>query len=123
MAQYPVPQFIEEEGKIVFFLTFRQFFLLIAAGAICFLMFITLPLFVFIFGSIVVISIFIVIAFVKFNGMPILKVLFNYVGFLSQSKNYIWKKKDWSEGESAPILELPQSSKLEDIKRTLETKK
>ena len=123
MPQYPVPQFIEEEGKIVFFLTFRQFFLLIAAGVICFLMFITLPLLVFILGSIVVIALFVVVAFVKLNGMPVLKVAYHYLGFITQSKNYVWKKKDWSETEDASILELPTTNTLDAIHKTINTRK
>ena len=47
MEQYPVPQFIEQEGKIAFFLSFRQFFYLAGAGAICFILYYTLPPFIF----------------------------------------------------------------------------
>lgn len=122
MAQYPVPQFIEEEGKIVFFLTFRQFFLLIAGGVVSFILFITTPIFVFIPGAIAAIALVCIIAFVKIDGMPVIKFIVHFLGFTAQSKNYIWKKKGWAENESSSILELPQRS-LDDLHKTIETKK
>lgn len=94
MPQYPVPQFIEEEGKIIFFLTFRQFFLLVGGGVICFLMFTFLPFWVFVVGSIFVVFIVVIIAFVKINGISVVRILLNYLGFLTQDKDYVWKKKD-----------------------------
>ncbi len=93
MAQYPIPQFIEEEGKIVFFLTFRQFFWLVGGGAACFLLYITMPFIVFLIGALVIMSLVSIVAFVKINGIPVMKVVLNFFGFLTQRKNYIWKKK------------------------------
>jgi len=93
MAQYPVPQFIEEEAKIIFFLTFRQFFLLVGGAAVCFLLFYTLPFYVFIVGSLFVMALVSIIAFVKINGISVVKIVLNYLGFLIQKKDYIWKKK------------------------------
>jgi len=93
MAQYPVPQFIEEEGKIIFFLTFRQFFLLIGGGVVCFLLFQFLPFYFFVVGSLFVMAVVSIIAFVKINGISVVKIVLNYLGFLIQKKDYIWKKK------------------------------
>ena len=42
MEQYPIPQFIEQEGKIAFFISFRQFFYIVGAGAICFILYFAL---------------------------------------------------------------------------------
>ncbi|MCX6719524.1 MAG: PrgI family protein, partial [Candidatus Staskawiczbacteria bacterium] len=43
MEQYPIPQFIEQEGKIAFFISFRQFFYLVGAGGACFILYFILP--------------------------------------------------------------------------------
>jgi len=94
VAQYPVPQFIEEEGKIVFFLTFRQFFLLVGGGAVCFLLFFTLPLTFAIIGSLFIMILVSAIAFIKINGLPIIKIVLNFLGFVTQNKNYTWKRED-----------------------------
>jgi len=93
MSQYPVPQFIEEEGKIIFFLTFRQFFLLVGGGVVCFLLFQFLPFYFFIIGSLFVMALISIIAFVKIDGIGVVRMVLNYFGFVAQNKDYMWKKK------------------------------
>ncbi len=133
MAQYPIPQFIEEESKIVFFLTFRQFFLLVGGGAICFLMFLVLPILLFVILSIFVMVLVSAIAFLKIDGIPIIKVVLNFFGFATQNKNYTWKKEELSqpfiqrdqvtEGTKETSEPTQPISRLEEIKKMIETKK
>ena len=137
MAQYPVPQFIEEEGKIVFFLTFRQFFLLVGGGAVCFLLFFTLPLTFAIIGSLFIMILVSAIAFIKINGLPIIKIVLNFLGFVTQNKNYTWKREDLpylpkiqdiQKVQEIPIIKKGPSatqniSRLEDVKKRIETKR
>jgi len=94
MEQYPVPQFIEQEGKIAFFLSFRQFFYLIGAGVICFILYYTLPFFLFVVvgGAVVLASI--ALSFVIVNGVPLLTLLLGAIGFAAGGKDYTWKKKE-----------------------------
>lgn len=92
MGQYPVPQFIEEEGKIVFFLTFRQFFWLIGGGVVCFVLYLISPFWLFLASSIFTAILVLIIAFVKINNVSVLRALFDYFRFLAGKKNYIWKK-------------------------------
>jgi len=94
MAHYSVPQFIEEESRIVFFLTFRQFFILLGGGIVCFALFITLPPALFVISSMVIVLLAIAIAFLKINNQPVIKALLSYFGFITGPKNYIWKKED-----------------------------
>ena len=135
MAQYPIPQFIEKQGKIVFFLTFRQFFLLVISGGICFLVLYTLPFFLFLVLAIPIMGAAAAIAFVKIEKEPILKVLLHFVGFSMRKKNYVWEKKDAmpitkiqpkvevsSIKPEHPGLQL-RPGKLEAIKKMIETKK
>lgn len=94
MEQYPIPQFIEQEGKIAFFISFRQFFYLVGAGVICFIFYLVLPFFLFLLLSLVVGGGTAVLAFVTVNGAPIINILLASIGFASGAKNYTWKKKE-----------------------------
>ncbi|MEK7540785.1 MAG: PrgI family protein [Patescibacteria group bacterium] len=94
MDQYPIPQFIEQEGKIAFFISFRQFFYLVGAGALCFLLYFVLPRFLFIIFSVLIGISAICLAFITVNGAPIINVLLSSLGFAAGSKNYVWKKKE-----------------------------
>ena len=94
MEQYPIPQFIEQEGKIAFFISFRQFFYIVGAGVICFLLYFVLPRFLFAIFSVIISISAIVLAFVTINGAPIINVLLMSLGFAAGSKSYIWQKKE-----------------------------
>ena len=134
VAQYPIPQFIEAEGKIINFLTFRQFFILIGGGAVCLFLYYVTPFFVFVVLSIVVALLTAAIAFVKINNTSVLVLVLNFLKFSTESKNYVWKKVespypfkikrhfkidnpdefDYAKG---------QSNSLKDIKRMVELRK
>ncbi len=94
MENYPIPQFIEQEGKIAFFISFRQFFYIVGAGAVCFVLYFILPRFLFAIFSIIISISSIGLAFVTVNGAPISNVLLNSLGFATGSKNYVWQKKE-----------------------------
>ena len=94
MEQYPIPQFIEQEGKIAFFISFRQFFYLVGAGVICFLLYFVLPRFLFVISSALISISAIGLAFVTINGTPIINILLSSFGFAAGSKNYVWQKKE-----------------------------
>jgi len=134
MPQYPTPQFIEEEGKIIFFLTFRQFFLLVGGGAVCTFCFFFLPFWLAAIISVIVTGVVAIIAFVKINNQSVIKILFNFIGFTTGPKNYTWKKEESSSPLQAttgpevkkieePIAPVPQPSRLNEIKKIVETKK
>ena len=94
MEQYPVPQFIEEESRIIAFITFRQFFYLVGAGVIIFICYYLLPGFLFIIAAILVGISALGLAFFKIEGVPILEIILNSVGFVGKTKNYTWHKKE-----------------------------
>jgi hypothetical protein len=128
LAQYPIPQFIEAEGKIISFLTFRQFFILVGAGAICFLLYYTLPFFLFATLSIIIGLLAAAIAFLKIDNVSVVKIFLNFVKFLMESKNYIWKKKEipypfkakQAQGFTA---KKPEKTQLHSIKNMVEYRK
>jgi len=94
MEQYPIPQFIEEEPKIAFFLSFRQFFYLVGAGIACFFLYWILPRTLFYIVAFFLFSIAATLAFVKIKGIPILTWILAAIGFSFKSKNYMWKKRE-----------------------------
>jgi len=118
MEQYPIPQFIEAEGKIAFFISFRQFFYLVGAGVVCFFLYVVLPrpLF-FLIGPIVFIGS-VILAFVTINGVPILNMILSAIGFSMGGKNYVWKKKE-SPYPFKPITRT-QIKKIEQNKPVLQ---
>lgn len=133
MEQYPIPQFIEQEGKIAFFLSFKQFFYLVGAGVICFMLYYVLPkaLFFIVGGAVGIGGV--CLAFVTIQGIPILNYILNSVGFSVGSKDYTWKKKETpypfkpirrteiKKIEKAPVLQA-QSSQLKRTKTSIELK-
>ncbi len=133
MEQYPIPQFIEQEGKIAFFISFRQFFYIVGAGVICFLLYFVLPRFLFAIFSVIISVSAIVLAFVTINGAPIINIILMSFGFAAGSKNYIWQKKESPypfktikrveirKIEEGPVLEV-QQSRLKKIHTEIELK-
>lgn len=95
MEQYPIPQFIEAEGKIAFFLSFKQFFYLAGAGVICFMLYyIVKPFALFMVIAFILFAGAIVLAFVSINGVPILNLILGSLGFAMGGKDFTWKKKE-----------------------------
>ena len=128
MAQYPIPQFIESEGKIISFLTFRQFFWLVGGGAVCLGLYYVLPYILFvILGFIIAVSV-VMVAFVKINDMPITTLLLNYFSFSTKSKNYVWKKKQsaypFATKKPPELTKVDgEPSKLQNAKQMIEYRK
>ena len=133
MEQYPVPQFIESEGKIAFFLSFRQFFYLVGAGVICFILYYILPTFLFYIAAGIILLGSFALSFVTINGVPLLNMVLASVGFATGGKNYTWKKKESpypfktikratvKKLEQGPVLKA-QESQLRKIRTAVELK-
>lgn len=125
--QYPIPQFIEEEGKIIFFMTFRQFFMLAGGGAVCLVIYFLAPFWVFTVSTVFIMGIIGLLAFLRINNMSAVKVGLNFLGFTMGGKSYIWKKKSASyplKIEKTPTLTNQQTPDMKIQKgRLKETKK
>jgi hypothetical protein len=90
--QFQVPQFTEIEDKIFGPLTLKQFLFVLAGGGISFIWWSLLPhwlAFVFIAPSA---GFFLALAFYQVNGIPLLTVITNAIGFTSGAKLYTWQK-------------------------------
>ena len=148
MAQYPTPQFIEQEGKIIYFLTFKQFFLLVGGLSTAIVFYYLLPFYFFVICSIVIMGIVSVIAFIKIDNASLVTVFLHFFGFLFENKTYIWEKKKspYPYKSLNPNLQskeklitrhdnqeinttkpshfsILQASKLKEVKKKIETKK
>ena len=135
MPQYPIPQFIEEEGKIISFLTFRQFFYLVGGGAVCFFFYFILPSSIFILVAIATMGLAVALAFVKINNSTIVSVVLNFIGFSIQEKTYTWKKKESTRLFAATkndyqvndmqgtYTKQAETSRLRNVKTVVDTKK
>jgi len=132
MEQYPIPQFIEQEGKIAFFISFRQFFYLVGAGLICFFLYFILGGgFIFYMLSALIFIIALALAFIVIDNTPLLNIILASIGFSLGGKNYVWKKKEspypfkpiqrtrLKKIEQGPVLQA-QSSQLRRIKTSID---
>ncbi|MEI7424778.1 MAG: PrgI family protein [Candidatus Staskawiczbacteria bacterium] len=132
MEQYPIPQFIEAEGKIAFFISFRQFFYLVGAGVACFFLYYVLPGFLFYPVAAIIFIGMSVLAFGTIGGTPILNVILGSIGFSMGGKDYTWKKKESpypfkpiartqiKKIDQGPVLQA-QTSRLKKIHTQVET--
>lgn len=132
MEQYPIPQFIETESKIAFFISFRQFFYLVGAGVACFFVYWVLPRTVFYIVAFFLFAGAAGLAFGMVNGVPILTLILGAIGFSMRGKNYTWQKKESpypfkpikrtqiKKIEQGPVLQA-QRSQLKNTKTLIET--
>jgi len=135
--EFPVPQFIEMETKIVGPLTWRQFLLLGGAAAILFfLWFIVRHLLWFILMAIFIGGAAMSLAFLQIGGQSLPALLKNFLSYSVASKIYLWRKKrvppklifekkveiGREEIEKAPLLKIVEKSRLRDLSTQIETR-
>lgn len=121
--QFQVPQFIEREARVVGPLTFRQFLYVGAAGAVAFVMYFTLPLTLFVAGTILVMGIGIALAFFSVGGKSLPALLMGFLAFSIGTKTYVWKKGKFSSVISGPASEAPTPElTVEQLSLTRESK-
>lgn len=94
MAQFQVPQFIETEDKIIGPLTLKQFLYLAAAAAVSFLSFFVLKTFLWVIVTAIVGIIAAAFAFIKYNGRPLVTIVFSAFKFMWNPKKYLWQREE-----------------------------
>ena len=93
--RFQLPQFIETETKLVGPLTLKQFLWVAGGAAILFLLFMTAgPGFIFFAAGIPVAGIFLALAFLKIEGMPLINYVAYLLSYLLNPKRYIFKKTE-----------------------------
>jgi len=94
--QFKVPQFLEIEDKIFGPFTFREFVYLAGGAGLCFVLYKLLGL---VWGSIPILCVTglsLSLTFYKPNNKPFINMLESGLKYFSQSKLYIWKRREVS---------------------------
>ena len=135
--RFTVPQFIEHEAKIVGPMTFRQLIFVAAGVAVCFALYLTTPVYIFLVGCVVFGGGGLALAFLQINGRDLPTVLANLFKFNLGPKMYIWKKREVpikvlkkepiptiskkdEEKEELP-LKIAEKSQLKKLRTNIET--
>ncbi|MDX1535316.1 MAG: PrgI family protein [Candidatus Spechtbacterales bacterium] len=99
MSQYPVPQFIERETKLVGPLTGRQ---LIIFGVVAFILFVLYfivpPLVLLLIGAVLLTGAG-SLAFIRVNNRSLDEVMFSFINYFFKPRVYFWQKKEPTEKE------------------------
>ena len=107
--QFQVPQFIEVEDKIFGPLTFRQFVYLVGGGALCFILYRFLPIYISIFLIVPAAGLSLALAFYQINNKPFIFTLEAAIRYYLGSRLYLWQKRD-----KIPQAEIPVSKPAEN---------
>ena len=127
--QFEVPQFIEVEDKIFGPLTWRQFLYLGGGVGMAVVMFLTLPLIVFLIIGIPLGSLAGALAFYPVNNRPFSYFLEAILNYFSGQRFYLWRRRDAvvyknsarTEVERAqPILKTTPPKNIASLARRLE---
>src|SRR3989338_5870110 len=106
--KFQVPQFIEDEDKMIGgLLTLKQFLIIAGGAGVSFLIFFIANMFVWLFLTTIIGAIVISFAFIKIHGRPLPVVLFSALGYFWNPRLYLWKSK------SVPEIKLPTTEKYE----------
>lgn len=100
--QFRVPQFIDLEDKVFGPFTLKQFGYIVGAGGISFLIWTFIPIkFIAVLFIIPIASLFIALAFVKFNNRSFGEILESAFGYYTGTKIYTWKQPDQKKEETS----------------------
>ncbi len=132
MRQYPVPQFIERDSKITFFLSFKQLAWLLAGGVLLFFTYYIISGSLFYIAALLISAASLSLAFLKMDGVPLPSFIFSKAGFMVGKKKYTWEKKESyqpikrvSEKEAGKMnkgesLKMGRGSQLKNKKTNIE---
>ncbi|MST04315.1 MAG: PrgI family protein [Candidatus Pacebacteria bacterium] len=91
--QFQVPQFIDVSPKIVGPLTLKQFLYVASATVISIILFYILQFWLWIFITVFLGLVAIVLSFGKFNGVPATKIILAAFNYLWHPRSFLWKKE------------------------------
>ena len=91
--RFQVPQFIDTETKIVGPFTLKQFLWLASGGVLLFLLYMTVPNYVFFVLAIPIGGVAVSLAFVKINEVPLINYILYGINYLTGPKQYVFKKE------------------------------
>ncbi|MDP3941802.1 MAG: PrgI family protein, partial [bacterium] len=110
MEKFTVPQFIENEDKILWFLNVRQFLIILISFGLIFLLYKLASTAMFVVGAILIGGGAGVVAFLEVNGQPFHFFLLNIAKTTQRPALRVWKKeatkKEWEAEERAMVAKL-----------------
>lgn len=138
--QYPVPQFIEREARIVGSLHFKQIIFLAVSAGLSFLLWSILPRPIAIIVVPLVVLAGLALAFFKPNGRPLSDVLGYVFSYLFSARRYLWHKEEIEtdfpiitsdpipqktnqRSKSDDLISIAPRGRLDKLKSKIETKK
>jgi len=98
--RFQLPQFIETETKLVGPLTLKQFLWVAGGAAILFMT--TQGGYLFFLLGIPIAGIFLALAFLKIDGIPLINYIAYLLSYLLNPKRYIFRKESNSETLNSP---------------------
>ncbi len=101
--QFQIPQFIEVESKIVGPLTLKQFLYLAGAGGLSFMFYLVSELWLWLLVTAILGAIAVSLAFIKYNGQPLPRIILAAFGFFWRPRFYLWQRV--AEEKFIPIEE------------------
>lgn len=110
MQQFVVPQFIDNEDKILGPITVRQFLIVLVAVIICAVFYKLLDFTGFVLGVFLVGGLAAVLAFVKMNGRPFHYFLLNLLQLALRPNVRIWKQSDFKKIEQKSEAKKPSNN-------------
>jgi len=90
--QVQIPQFIEIENKIVGPLTLKQFLYLAGAGGLSFMFYFILEFWLWLLITSILGAIAIALAFIKYNGQHLPKIISAAFNFFWKPRFYLWQR-------------------------------
>lgn len=100
--QFRVPQFIDVEDKVFGPLTLKQFGYVVGAGGLSFLIWTFIPIkLLAIIVIIPVASLFLALAFVKFNNRSFGDILESAFSYYTGAKIYTWRQPEAEKGQTS----------------------
>lgn len=114
MPTFQIPQFIEQEAKIIGPLTLAQFLYLAAAGGIIFISFYVFTFFFWILISATVAAIALGLAFVKIDGQALPRVLLAALNYLLKPRIYTWQRTF-----AEKTLEVSDLEEIENLRKNI----
>jgi hypothetical protein len=117
--QFQVPQFIDLQPKIVGPLTLRQFIYIAGAVIPIFILYFQLQFWLWlILASVLGLSA-AALAFLKYNGQPLIKILTAAFNYFWQPRFYLWKRAEkplaLPELPKLPEQKIPKRDPLKDL--------
>lgn len=101
IMQFRVPQFIDLEDKVFGPLTLKQFGYVVGAGGFSFLIWTFVPHFIAPFLIIPVASLFLALAFVKYNNRSFGEILESAFTYYTGAKIYTWKQPELKKDQTS----------------------